>query len=40
MVRGWGVTQEILPKQAPEAAETNGKRDDIEKHEKKKQKKN
>lgn len=23
MVRGWGVTQEVLPKQAPEAAETN-----------------
>lgn len=34
MVRGWGVTQEVLPKQAPEAAETNGKRDDIEKREK------
>lgn len=35
MVRGWEVTQKVLPKQAPEAAETNGKRDDIEKREQK-----
>lgn len=28
--------QEVLPKQAPDAAETNGKRDDIEKREKEK----
>lgn len=39
MISGWGVTQEVLPKQAPEAAETNGKRDDIEKREKKERKK-
>lgn len=26
--------QEVLPKQAPDAAETNGKRDDVEKREK------
>lgn len=39
MVGGWGVTQEVLPKQAPEAAETNGERDDIEKREKKGKKK-
>ena len=37
MVREWGVTQELLPKQAPEAAETNRKRDDIEKREKEKE---
>lgn len=36
MVRGWEVMQEVLPKQAPDAAETNGKRDDIEKREKEK----
>lgn len=36
MVRGWEVMQEVLPKQAPGAAETNGKRDDIEKREKEK----
>lgn len=40
MVREWGVTQELLPKQAPEAAETNRKRDDIEKREKEKEKEN
>lgn len=25
MAGGWGVTQEVLPKQAPEAAEANGR---------------
>lgn len=30
--------QEVLPKQAPDAAETNGKRDNIEKREKEKHK--
>lgn len=27
MIGGWGVTQEVLPKQAPEAAETNGRKE-------------
>lgn len=39
MFRGWEVTQKVLPKQAPEAAETNRKRDDIEKHETEREKK-
>lgn len=28
---GWEVMQEVLPKQAPDAAETNGKKEDVEK---------
>lgn len=40
MIAGWGVAQEVLPKQAPEAArETHGREDDIEKCEKELKKK-